>query len=610
MEIENTAQILVEFQPIGRRIEVDSGTNLLNAAQLAGIDLVAACGGMGICKTCLVRIVKGKINSPGKTETDLLTEEKLQNGYRLACRCIPASDTCVEIPPESLPNGQKFQLEGPGIIFRFNPDVIMLDLFIKPPSITDLRSDFSRISDEVEKAGIPNLKPDYDLLRSLSNRIRDLNWNMRAVIRRDQNYSTLISILPPGADILGAAVDIGSTKVAIYLVNMQTGVTIAQKGIPNPQISFGEDVISRVTFANKSPRNQEILQNRLINAVNEALSELCNDTHHSTDQIIEAVFVGNTAIHHLTCRLPVRQLGLAPYVAAISEPIEIMTKDIGLNICPGAKIFFPSIIAGFVGADHTSALLATRFERKSGIRMLIDIGTNTEISLGINGKIFSCSTASGPAFEGAHIHDGMRASPGAIEKVKISNGKNEVLTVGEGAPIGICGTGILQAIAELLKNNIITPQGTFRKQQPNVKIKEGRAVYELIPANLSGNGRDIVITRKDVNEIQLAKAAIRAGIEILLLTAGITAFDVQEWIIAGAFGTYLDLDSAIKIGMFPDVPVDCFSQLGNAAGTGAKQMLLSQDERATVSNIIDRVQYIELTACPEFTKYYVDFMNF
>ncbi|MCC6147232.1 MAG: DUF4445 domain-containing protein [Anaerolineaceae bacterium] len=605
--------ITLDFQPIGRRVAVDPEITVLYAAQLAGIDLVAACSGLGICGTCMIRIINGSVSPPSLSEINLLDTQELDNGYRLACQCTALSDMRIEIPPESLPGGQKLQVEGLGLEIKLAPVVLPYELHLVPPTLDDLRSDSTRLREALQELSTDDTEIAFPVLASLSERLRGQAWNARAAVRTFSDRREVVGVFPSGTNLLGMAVDVGSTKLAIYLIDLETGATLAQKGIPNPQIVFGEDVISRIAFANKDVKNRELLRYRLIYALNQTIQELCMSVGCSVEQIVEAVLVGNTAIHHFVTFLPVEQLGAAPYVAAFSDPLEVRARDLGLDIAPGAWVYFPPIIAGYVGADHTSALLAAQYHRNggSGIRMLIDIGTNTEISLGVGKNIYSWSTASGPAFEGAHIHDGMRAAPGAIEKVSIVAGKSTVATVGGEAPVGICGTGILQAISELLRNKIITTQGTLRKDQPGVRSQEGRgSEYLLVSAEKTGHGRDIVITRKDINEIQLAKGAIRAGVEILLSHAGIPPEDVEEWVIAGAFGSYLNLESAVRIGMFPKVSIKRFHQVGNAAGTGAKQMLLSLDERNDAVKIVKRVEYIELTAYPEFTQCFVEHMSF
>jgi uncharacterized 2Fe-2S/4Fe-4S cluster protein (DUF4445 family) len=604
---------------------VEAGSSLLEAAQQAGVDLVAACGGIGICATCRVRPVRGSFNPLTPAEEEELEQADISAGYRLACQCAPGSDARVEIPPESLPAPQKMQLDGREAAVALNPAVSGVDLVLEPPAINDLRSDLTRVSDalgrgsplqdaslqdatqtqmRVRSRAAPTDKPltgDLAALEQLSEALRSQDWTARLALDMAEGAAPrLVATLPRGAALLGLAVDLGSTKLAVYLVNLETGVTLAQVGVMNPQISYGEDVVNRIAFANRGETNRRLLQERVVEVLNGAAAELCARVSASTGQIVEAVVVGNTAMHHFFTHLPVAQLGAAPYVAAVSGALRARAAELGLAFAPGAQVYLPDNIAGYVGGDHTAALLATR-SFPGRVRVLVDIGTNTEISLVAGDEIYTCSTASGPAFEGAHIHDGMRAAPGAIEKVRLADGRARWATIGGLAPVGICGSGILQAVAELRAAGLIDTRGALRKDAPDMRIADGKAEYLLVPAAQTGHGRDVVITRRDVNEIQLAKGAIRAGIELMLKHGNVAAEDVQEWVIAGAFGTYLDIASAVRLGMFPDAPLERFHQVGNAAGMGAKQMLLSVAERREASRLAQRANYVELTVEPGFT---------
>ncbi|HEX7598945.1 MAG TPA: ASKHA domain-containing protein [Polyangia bacterium] len=449
------------------------------------------------------------------------------------------------------------------------------------------------------------MQGDLAALEQLSVELRKNQWDVRLALKDGR----LIGTFARAAPLLGLAVDLGSTKLAVYLVNLETGATLAQTGVMNPQIAYGEDVVNRIAFANRGEGNRRMLQERVIEALNGAAAELCARAHTSTGQIVDAAVVGNTAMHHFFTHLPVAQLGSAPYVAAVNQPLEVRAAELGLNFAPGAQVYLPANIAGYVGGDHTAALLATR-SFPGPRRVLVDIGTNTEISLVSGGEIYSCSTASGPAFEGAHIHDGMRAAPGAIERVRLRDGRAQVWTIGGLPPVGVCGSGILQAVAEMLAAGVIDQRGTLRKGAEGVRLTEGKSEFLLVAAAQTGHGRDVVVTRRDVNEIQLAKGAIRAGIEIMLQKGGITAAEVDEWVIAGAFGTYLDLASAVRVGMFPDVPLERFHQVGNAAGMGAKQMLLSLSERAEATRLAGRAHYVELTVEPGFTDEFMKALYF
>jgi uncharacterized 2Fe-2S/4Fe-4S cluster protein (DUF4445 family) len=287
-------------------------------------------------------------------------------------------------------------------------------------------------------------------------------------------------------------------------------------------------------------------------------------------------------------------------VAAVSSPLDVKADEIDLAFSPGATVHLLANIAGFVGADHLSMLLATDTHKKKGVVISLDIGTNTEITLVAHGRMIACSTASGPAFEGAHIHDGMRAADGAIERVQIVDNKLAFQTIGHTAPVGICGSGILDAIAQLKLCGAMNEKGALDVKHPLVRKGEKLPEVLLAAAAITGNGHDIVLTRSDINEIQLAKGAMRAGIELLLDAAGVTAADVDEFIIAGAFGSYISVEAAVGIGMFPDIPIDRFRQVGNAAGIGAKQALLSTTRRAEAAGIADRVEYLELTVSEQF----------
>lgn len=601
---------IVDLEPVGRRIEVEAGTNLLEAAQKAGIDLVASCGGIGICGTCRVRIAQGQVTPVTLTEEEALDQAQREAGFRLACQTEPLSDVRLDIPPESLTALQQMQIEGRESQVQVMPTVIAVDLTLDQPDLEDLRSDLARVDEALERLGFAPLKGNLALLGRLSQFLRRDGWKARLAIRPSAGASELVSILPQGAPLVGLAMDIGSTKLALYLVDLATGATLARGGVMNPQIAYGEDVVSRIAYANRGEENRKALQTRLVESINEAAAAFLKDLSLTTDHLVDVVAVGNTAIHHLFCGLPVEQLGSAPYVPVVSEPLSFAASEIGLAAAPGAAVFLPSNIAGYVGADHVSALLATQSYAAHRTTLVVDIGTNTEVSLTYRGKVYSCSCASGPAFEGAHIHDGMRAAPGAIDRVSIRGSQVTLTTIGSLPPVGICGSGILQAVAQMLDAGVVDGRGVLLPGGERVRQNGRQASFILAPAEETGHGREIIITRKDVNEIQLAKGAIRAGIEILLGEAGIPAETIDEFIIAGAFGTYLDLGSALRVGMFPSIPLERYHQVGNAAGVGAKEMLISRQRRIEAARIAGQVQYIELTTHAGFTPQFVEAMYF
>lgn len=607
---DTSQPITIDFEPLGRRVTVPRGNTILKAAQLAGIDLVAICGGVGVCGSCRVRLVEGQLSPATGAEIKALGTNQLADGFRLACKAYPLTNARVEVPPESLNLTQKLQLDGTESAFELSPAVIPVDLRLSPPDLFDLRADLDRANQYLNEMGYPPLSAGVEMLAALSNSLRDQSWNSRVAICPGRETAELVGALPSSRPLLGLAVDLGSTKLAFYLVNLENGATLAQTGRMNPQIAYGEDVVSRIAFANQSIENEKLLQTRLVETVNQAVEELSAEAGARPDEIVDSVFVGNTVMHHLFCGLPVKQLGTAPYIPAVASPLSFRAQEIGLRFSLGARAYLPANIAGYVGADHTAALLAGGFFKDDRTAVLIDIGTNTEISLMVHGKIFSCSTASGPAFEGAHIRDGMRAAPGAVDDVTFSNGEWIISTIDDLPPVGICGTGILNAVSALLETNIINNQGRLVKDSPWVKLENKSPAFIISNEGAADNSREILITRKDIHEIQLAKGAIRAGIEVLLEKAGISAEEVQEWIIAGAFGTYLRLESAIRIGLLPNVPPERFVQVGNAAGVGARQMLLSTHKREQAQLLAEKAEYIELTTYLKFTEKFVESMFF
>ncbi len=612
----------VEFQPVGRHVLVEPGTTVLEAARKAGVGLSAVCGGSGSCGTCLVRLgADAPVSPPNLIEEGELDADELSSGLRLGCQVELHGPTRVDVPPESLTAPQRTQVEGEEQPVQLDPPVVAHDLTLPAATQNDLRADWERLSDVLVAEGVlaggqrPS-HPQIHILEQLPRLLREGGWRVRVGLRGAE----VVSLTSPATPLLGMAVDIGTTKVAGYLVDLISGETLAMRGIMNPQIVYGEDVMARIAYTIEHEDGLEVLQTAIVNAVNELARDLCADaTAGETLQtapplepshIVEAVVVGNTAMHHLFLGLPVRQLGLAPYVAAVSAPLDIKAKEIGLRLAPGATIHLLPNIAGFVGADHVAMLMATSANLPTEhVVVRLDIGTNTEITLAANGRFMACSTASGPAFEGAHIRDGMRAAEGAIERVRISDGRVEYQTVGNGLPVGICGSGILDAIAQLKLASALSRRGALDQAHPLVRQGADGPEVLLASAHVTRHGRDIVLNRKDVGEIQLSKGAMRAGIEILLDQFGLVADDIDEFIIAGAFGTYIDVASAVTIGMFPSIPLERFRQVGNAAGIGAKLALLSVAQRAQASALATQVEYLELTNYPGFANEFAKGMS-
>jgi len=586
----------IEFEPLGLGCGSALGSSLLEAARGVGVGLAALCGGQGKCGRCKVQVISGPVSPPSAAEKGSLNEKELALGFRLACQVEARGDLRVLVPLESLTAEQRMQIEGFELPVSVEPAVAAYDLHLSPPTLEDLRSDGSRLQAQLAKEyGLYDASFDFELLRRLPDLLRGNDWSGSVALRGRE----VIAFLPKGLAPLGLAIDLGTTKIAGYLVNLATGQLLAAKGVLNPQIRYGEDVMSRISYAMKEGATR--LQEVAVGALNDLAQALCGQCGLEVDQILDVVVVGNTAMHHLFLGLPVAQLGLAPYIPAVSEALDIKARDVGLSIAPGGYLHLLPNIAGFVGADHVAMLLATRIDEAKRATLGLDIGTNTEITLSVGGRLLSCSCASGPAFEGAHIKDGMRAAPGAIERLRMVNSQVEYQTIGGLAPVGLCGSGVLDAVAELLRLGIVDEKGAMR-DHPRVRRTDRDKEFVLVEEGKSGLERDIVITRRDIGEIQLAKGAVRAGINVLLSEARLTDSDLEEVIIAGAFGNYIGIESAIAIGMLPSLPRERFKQVGNAAGMGAKIALISKEMRAQAAQIARRVEYLELTNHPSFAE--------
>jgi len=596
----------VDFQPIGRRGECAGEESLLECARQLGVELVNLCGGVGTCGRCVVQVLEGELSPVTENERAFLTAEELEEGYRLACQAYASTDCKLRVPPGSLTTPQRTQVEGQEIPVKPQPLVHQYELQMSPPTFEskdepeDLRADETRLLEALEETcGVHAETVDADALRVSSPRLRDEKWHVSVVVRNGE----VISIGGAAAPLLGLAVDLGTTKIAGYLVDLETGKTLAARGRMNPQIAYGEDVVSRISRATRSADEAARMQSLAVGAVNEMVEGLCEATGTHPMEIAEAVVVGNTAMHHLFLALPVAQLALAPYIPAVARALDVKARDAGLGLACGAMVHLLPNVAGYVGADHVAVLLATGMAQAEGTVLALDIGTNTEVCLAHDGGLTTTSVASGPAFEGAHIKHGMRAAEGAIEYLRIAESDGDyavtLQTIGDVPPVGLCGSGILDALAELYRAGVVRRDGRM-EEGPGVREVDGLREFVLVSEEERDGDDAITLTQKDVRELQLAKGAMRAGIQLLLEEEGLDEGAIDRVIIAGAFGTYIDVESAVTIGMLPDLPLGRFRQVGNAAGTGAKLALLSGEKRIEARRIARQAHYLELSTSPAF----------
>lgn len=583
------------FEPSGCEGVFPENSTIMECARQLNAGLINVCGGMGTCGKCLVIILEGNISPVLDKERKHISPEKLSQGYRLACCARISGDCRIRIPAESLSSLSRTQTEGQEIQVTLETNIRTCAVTLPHPASTDSTLDEECLQSLLKKCDIKAAVSDSKVLAEISAKTRDDDRTFQIIVRDNE----IIGILPQEVHPPGLAVDLGTTKIAAYLLDLSTGKTVAKNSMLNPQTAFGDDVISRLTAAVHSDDDAVKLQELAVSAINSLVRKMCDETGREVEHITDVVVAGNTAMHHLLLKLPVKQLCNAPYIPAVKAALDIRAHGIGLKCSAGAYVHLLPNIAGYVGGDHLAMILASEMHKKDGVVLGLDIGTNTEISLAHDRKLTSVSCASGPAFEGAHIKHGMRAAGGAIEHIRLSGRESKYETIGNTPPIGICGSGIIDAVAQLLISGVIDNKG---KMQSGPNVRETDGILEFVIAHGSDNRPDITFTQKDVREVQLAKGAISAGIQVLLETNGLKEEDIDEVIIAGAFGTYIDIKSAITIGMLPDLAPERFRQIGNAAGMGAGMALVSMSKRLEAQEIAEQIEYIELASYPAFNK--------
>jgi uncharacterized 2Fe-2S/4Fe-4S cluster protein (DUF4445 family) len=597
----NTYQI--NFEPTGKSGKCKGNQSLLDCAHQVGVGIVSICGGLGRGNCCKVHILEGAVSQPTANERNIFSPQEIRKGWRLACQTYPEGNIKLFVPPESMTTMQRLQVEGFEIAVTPDSTVRSYNICLPTPSMSDLQADVERILEGLEDQKIYCNNIDIEVLKNISNLLRSWDWKAKVFVRG----SEVVAIGSQSNRHLGLAVDLGSTKIAAYLIDMESGATLAARGVMNPQFAYGEDIITRLSLVIEKKGGGKLMQKLVIDELNRLVVALCTEIDAQPDEVVEAVIVGNTAMHHLLLKLSVPQLAYAPYIPVVKAALDIKARDLGLDIVPGAYVHILPNIAGFVGADHVAMLLSTKtIWQKDDLAIAIDIGTNSEISLISNGGISTLSCASGPAFEGAEIKNGMRATNGAIERLRISNDTVDYLTIDEAEPVGICGSGILDAIAQLRLAGVVDRSGRMLDNHPRVRNNKGQREFAIVTEEERNGLPAITITQRDVRAIQLAKGAVRSGIQVLLAIQNRSPKEIKRVVIAGAFGSYIDVSSAITIGMLPSLPLNRFEQVGNAAGTGAKLALVSRSKIAEAQQIASEVHYTELAAVPDYAKFLIE----
>lgn len=633
---------LVLFMPSGKRGRFPLGTNLLAAARQLGVHVESVCGGRGTCGRCQIELQEGRfakfgitssashISAPGGAELRYDQVRGLGPGRRLACSATILGDLVIDVPQDAVVNAQLVRKAADARVIPRDPAIRLCYVEVEPPDMHQPLGDLDRLKAALARDwGITDPAVPLRLLPQVQRLLRQDGWAVTVAIHQDGGAHPEIIAIWPGLHnrAYGIACDIGSTTIALHLVSLLSGRVIATAGAPNPQIRFGEDLMSRVSYVMMNPDGREAMTRAVREAVNGLIAQVCADGGGAeggvaADDILDAVFVANPIMHHLFLGINPTELGQAPFALAVSGAVHGAASDLGLAANPGARIYLPPCIAGHVGADAASATLAEGPHRQDRMMLLVDIGTNAEIVLGNSGRITAASSPTGPAFEGAEISSGQRAAPGAIERVRIDRKTLEPRFriigsdlwsgdpdfAGDAARLGvtgICGSAIIEIVAEMYLTGIISEDGVIdgalAARSPRI-IQNGRTFSYLLH---DGSPR-ITVTQNDVRAIQLAKASLYAGIRLLMERQGVERVDCIR--LAGAFGSFIDPKYAMVLGLIPDCDLAEVRAVGNAAGTGAMMALLNREYRREVEQTVRRIEKIETALEPNFQQLFVEAM--
>ena len=609
---DGAQRVRLRFLPEGAEVRVPSGTPVFDAASWNGIAIDSTCGGHGTCKKCRVRIVSGDV-PVGPLDPRAFSVDELREGWRLACRASARGDLVVEVPP--LQTRPKAALVGVGRHVILRPAVQKRHLVLDEPTMEDQRSDLQRVLDELD-----DLEPhaSIEMLRSLGSVLRKSGFDVTAVVC-DQE---LIDLEPGDttARRFAIAFDLGTTTVVATLLDLESGQPVAVRSMLNRQQPYGADVITRISATMMDDEALGALRSRVHETLSELVAEVCADGEVEPREVYEITVCGNVTMMHLALGIDPEPLSMAPFVVSTHSFGDVLARDFGIEVHPRAPAFvFPSLGA-YVGGDIVAGMLATGLTRDRRLRLFIDVGTNSEIALGSHERVVATAAPAGPAFEAAQIRCGMRASDGAIEGVKISGEGVGLDVIGDVAPVGICGSGLVDAVAELVHCGLLDHSGRFIPDEDAAVSHPGLAdrltkidkerVFVLDWLGSSEPADSVFLSQRDVRELQFAKASIATGWSILLSELGVGVEEVSQVLLAGSFGAYLTPLSAIRIGLVPRVALPRIVSAGNVAGEGAKIAALSVRERAEAHSILREVEYVELSGRPDFNDMFVDQLAF
>jgi uncharacterized 2Fe-2S/4Fe-4S cluster protein (DUF4445 family) len=597
-----TKEFKVVFKPDNKTVKVERGTTVLDAATSSDIYIDSICGGRGKCGKCKV-IIDGSIHADA---TDLLSHEEITRGYYLACLARVAGNLTVTVPKESRVESHQILMKSEIVpLLAIEPPLMKIPLSLSPPSLTDYMSDLDRVTRALRNLGIVNVTIGLPTLKKLSRILRENEWNVIVTLMDLWDRQEIINIGPVSdEDLIGVAVDIGTTTLVVELVDLKSGAVIDSRSDYNKEVVYGEDVLSRILYTEEHKDGIRKLTSTVRYGINDLIRELVIDNKMRYEKICRAVISGNTVMTHLFYGLDPKYIRHEPYIPVMSYVPQMKAVKLGLSVNPNAYVYALPCRSSYVGGDVTADVIASGMSDRKEISLLIDVGTNGELVLGNESFLASCSCSAGPAFEGGEVEFGTRAMYGAIERIWIDDAKVHYSTIGNVRPKGICGSGLIELVAELFSNGIIDRVGKIQPDKNNIRIQVGSSGSQFVVAfkDETAINKDIVITDVDIQNILRTKAAVYASATVLLKTFGYKFTDLTDVFIAGSFGNYLDIKKAITIGLLPDLPLDVFKFIGNGALGGARMVLLSKSMQDKAEEVVANMTHIELSVNSMFFK--------
>lgn len=611
--------VRVTFLPDGKTLATEPGTTLLRAAHAHGVDITATCGGRGRCTSCRVKFVAGTVPPATINDQLQLGDDLVREGYRLSCQTVAAEAITVQVAPPL--DESAFQILGAegdrAALARVTLDAGVQKRCVRVELPREEHHQTSDLEQVCRAAGLRPERLPLEVVRALPTVLREAKGEVTVATFHDEPLA--VERGDTTAMAFGLAIDIGTTSVVTTLLELASGEVMASVSSLNPQAVFGGDLMSRIAFAQGNPANLRKLQSRIVGLLNQQIDELLERSGVLAQWVYKVTVVGNTCMHHVFLGIDPTYVGLAPYAPVLRHPVVLPARALHLKVNPEARVCLLPIVAGFVGADAVAVALATRIYESAVVRAAVDIGTNGEVLMGTRERLVACSAPAGPALEGAQIRHGMRGAVGAIDRVWLEGDRIRYHVIGEGPPQGICGSGLIDAVAVALDAGLVDWTGLIRLEardrlpaalRERVEMRGEERTLVLAPRGEAAGGGEVVLSQDDLRQVQLAKGAIGGGIRMLQHLLRVPDAELAELMLAGGFGNYLSVRSAVRIGLIPALPFERIRYVGNAAALGAQLALLSEPERARAETLARSIEHVSLASHPDFQEIFVDAMNF